>query len=300
MRKTTSTIDRRRFLRGSLVLTGTVVATGIGPLIWTGCGGIEEPPQLEAPTPEQEVTELYQHFKMGFQSYSLRHLSSLDDFLPEAAKLNLGYVELWRGHLAPFASRGQIEETRGRLAGAGLTVNAFGVEELTSDAEKNQALFEFGRALQISNLNVSPPKDSVAGLQKWVSQYGIVVAIHNGGPEDSRWETPEQILEVVKDLDPRIGACADLGQFIRSDVNPVEAIEMLGSRVLGVHLADFDRQGREVTVGQGELDVKKTLSALKQVGFDGPLSLGFEGIEGDPMPKMLESLSAIREALQEI
>ncbi len=296
MKKKDSTVSRRSFVRDSLVMTGTAIAAA-GPLIWTGCSQSGE---RGSETSGSVTPGLYAPFKVGFQSQSLRHLDSLEDIIREAGKLNLGYVELWRGHLSPSVSRGQIQRTKRRLAEAGLAVNAFGVEDLTSDETETQVLFEFGRALGVTTLNIYPTRDAVAGLQNWVSLYNVRVAIHNRGPEDDRWAMPEWIFKAVENLDPRVGACADLGHFIRSGVDPVKAIEMLGTRVLGVHFRDFDKQGNEVVVGRGQLDVQAALVALKKTGFDGPFSLEFGGQPRDPVPGMLESLSAIRDALQRI
>ena len=80
----------------------------------------------------------------------------------------------------------------------------------------------------------------------------------------------------------------------------IEAIEMLGSRVLGVHLKDFDEKGNDVVLGTGQLDVQKSLRILNEIGFDGPLSLEFEGSVKDPVPEMLECLLSVRQAIQKI
>lgn len=242
----------------------------------------------------------YGPFKMGFQSYSLRHFKGIDDCIGQAQKLELAYVELYRGHLDPSSPQEKVKEVRERLAAAGLQVNAFGVERYTADHAQNEALFEFGKALGVTNLSADPEKDAFPSLEKLVRQYDIRIAIHNHGPEDKRWARPEWILDSVKSLDPRIGSCADLGHFIRSGINPVEAIERLGSRVLGVHFKDFDKSGKDVVLGQGQLNVVKTLAALKKVGFNGPLSLEFEGDVENPVPKMLESLTIVRQALKTI
>ena len=232
-------------------------------------------------------------FQIGFQSYSLRHFSELDAFLPQAEKLGLGYVELYRGHLATEASPEQIQVVKQGLAGLGVKVNAFGVEEFTADHEKNQALFEFGKELGVTNLSAYPTKDAFSSIEKLVDQYDIRIAIHNHGPEDDRWRRPEWILDAVKDLDPRIGACVDTGHFIREGVDAVEAIEMLADRVLGLHLKDFTKDSHEVIIGDGQLDLDKTLSTLHQIGFDGPFSLEYEESKEGPVPDMLEAVSRI-------
>ena len=77
-------------------------------------------------------------------------------------------------------------------------------------------------------------------------------------------------------------------------VDAVEAIEMLGARVLGVHLKDFTKEGEEVIPGDGLLDLDRTLSALQEVGFNGPLSLEYEESPENPVPDMLETVKRIR------
>ena len=287
-------ISRRDFLRQS----GTALAgTTVGSAVLPGCSEI---PQELPSNPPTEQGSSYGPFKMGFQSFSLRHFGAMDDFLREARKLELEYVELYRGHMDPASTAGQVEEARQRLSSAGLVVNAFGVEEFTSDHETNKSLFNFAKALGVTNLSANPTKDAFSSLAELVQEFDIRIAIHNHGPEDDRWRLPEWILESIQDLDPRIGACADLGHFIRAGVDPIEAIEMLGSRVLGVHLKDFDEKGNDVVLGTGQLDVQKSLRILNEIGFDGPLSLEFEGSVKDPVPEMLECLLSVRQAIQKI
>lgn len=286
-------VTRRGFLHTSgLGLTGIFIGS---PLFLSGCAP-QPGSAVEAPAPEAE----YGPFKMSFQSYSLRHFESPDDFLAQAEKLDLPYVELWRGHLAISSSSAEIDTFKSRLQGAGLQPAAFGVERFTADHEQNRTLFDFGKKLGVQNLSADPAKDAFSSLQDLVQEYDIRIAIHNHGPEDERWKRPEWILEAVQDLDPRIGSCADLGHFIRADVDPVEAIRMLGSRVLGVHLKDFNAEGQDVVVGTGRLDLVGALAALQEIGFDGPLSLEYEGDRENPVPKMLEALAVVRQAVQQI
>jgi sugar phosphate isomerase/epimerase len=293
------TIHRRHFLlTGTGRITGLALGASASGVFLSHCTPASDPkPETTASKPGPTG---YGRFTMGFQSYSLRHFSSLDELLEQAAKLSLNYVELYRGHLPTETPLPHVEQVRERLASKGLTVNAFGVEKFTEDHAANEALFKFGKALGLTCFSADPEKNAFSSLEKLVEAYDIGIAIHNHGPEDERWRRPEWILESVSDLDPRIGACADLGHYIRADVDPIEALEMLGSRVLGVHLKDFDREGNDVVLGQGRLDVAKALSKLVKIGFDGPLSLEFEGDKENPIPKMLECLSVVRGTLQSL
>jgi sugar phosphate isomerase/epimerase len=278
-------LDRREFLLGSGVSLGTAG-------LLAGCG--PEEPTTETAAPEIGLTSANCCFLLGFQSYSLRHFSSRDAFMREAEKLGLNYVELYRGHLKPSAPLGEVRTVRDGLAAIGLKVNAYGVEKLTADSESNEALFKFGKELGITSLSASPTKDAFPSLNRLVKQYDIKIAIHNHGPEDEQWRRPEWILEAVKDLDPRIGACVDTGHYLRAGITPVEAIEMLSSRVLGVHLKDFDANLREVIPGDGEINLDETLDALKRIGFDGPLSLEYEEHPENPVPQMQQAIRRVR------
>ncbi len=293
MQERKKNISRRGFVRSTGRAAAALGLFWLGP----GCGGGEEggPAAPDAPAAPSAPKADYGSFKMGFQSYSLRQFPALDDFVREASKLSLPYVELYRGHLAPDAPPERVEETRKRLAEAGLTVNAFGVEGFSADHAANEKLFQFGKALGVTNLSADPSKDAFDSLDQLVKQYDIRIAIHNHGPEDERWRKPEWILEAVEGRDPRIGSCSDLGHFIRADVDPVAALETLGSRVLGVHLKDFDADGKDVVLGEGRLDLKAVMATLTKIGFDGPLSLEFEGEE--PVAEMQTCLQRVREAI---
>ena len=285
-------MDRRRFLKQSSI--------GFAGVTWWSCGGpqvadVEKTP----PAATESLASILEDspFRFGFQSYSLRHFSETEDLAGEAEKLGLPFVEVYSGHLPTDAADEGISRFKQTLDRAGVEVNAFGVESFTADHEANQRLFQFGQKLDVENLSADPSKDAFESLQQLVAQYDIRIAIHNHGPEDERWRRPEWILEAVKDLDPRIGACVDTGHYLRAGVDPVEAIRMLGSRVWGVHLKDFDAESEEQIVGQGRLNLEETFQALLDVGFKGPLSLEYESHMQNPVPSMREGLEAAAEAL---
>ncbi len=280
-------LTRRDWMHLSLGVAGA----GLG----AGVSGCTSPPadSPESPPPDRD----YGSYEMGFQSYSLRHFVAAEDFLGQAKRLNLPFLELWRGHLPEDAGEDEIVRFRDRLREAGITVNAFGVERFTDEHEKNEAIFRLARNLGVGVLSANPSKKAFDSLEKLVDQYDIRIAIHNHGPEDERWRRPEWIMEAVDGLDPRIGACADVGHFIRAGVDPVAALELLGSRVLGVHLKDIDADEHDVVLGQGRLDVVKTFETFQSLGFLGPVSLEFEGDKEDPVPAMLRCLDVVAAAI---
>lgn len=240
----------------------------------------------------------YSPFLVGFQSYSLRHFSDLESFVQAAASLHLEAVELYGGHLSPLASADEIERWKSALAEAGMTVKAFGVARFSADHESNKRVFQFAEKLGVVNLSANPDKDAIDSLERLVDEFDIRIAIHNHGPEDEKWRRPEWILEAVKGRDSRIGACVDTGHYLRADIDPVDAIKTLDSRVLGVHLKDFQSDGQERVIGQGRLDVEASLKALYDVGFRGPLSLEYEAHAENPVPYMCQGLAVVQDVVR--
>ena len=84
-------------------------------------------------------------------------------------------------------------------------------------------------------------------VEALAKEYNIKCAIHNHGPEDKHFPTPQSVLEAVKGLDPRCGLCMDIGHSARTGVDVVKSIADAGSRLLDMHvkdLADLPVQGQ--------------------------------------------------------
>jgi sugar phosphate isomerase/epimerase len=81
---------------------------------------------------------------------------------------------------------------------------------------------------------------------------------------------------------------------------PIPALAQLGSRVHSVHCKDAiwsDRPGetwgREVPLGEGDVDFRAFLKTLQQIGYDGPLTIERE-IPQEPERQKAEIGGAIR------
>ena len=58
-------------------------------------------------------------------------------------------------------------------------------------------------------------------IEKLVQEYDIRVAIHNHGPEDRNFPTPESAYAAIHPLDRRIGLCIDVGHTARTGADVV-------------------------------------------------------------------------------
>ena len=85
----------------------------------------------------------------------------------------------------------------------------------------------------------APTPENVKVVEALVKEYNIKCAIHNHGPEDKQFPTPQSVLEAVKRLDPRMGLCMDIGHSARTGVDVVKSIAEAGSRLLDMHVKDL-------------------------------------------------------------
>src|SRR2546428_506708 len=141
--------------------------------------------------------------------------------------------------------------------------------------------------------------DSFDSLDALTKEYGMRIAIHNHGP-GHRYDKVSDVLKAVEKYPEAIGACADLGHYIRSGEDAGKVIRTLGARVHDVHLKDAVDAKTFAILGKGKMDVVDVLKALKEIKFDGLLALEYEEKPKDPMDDIKACLAAVREAAKKI
>lgn len=247
-----------------------------------------------------DAVDPYRGFKTGIQSYSLRAFKT-DRALEMTKQLGLKYWESYRDHLPISAVPAQIAEQKERVSHAGIQVIAFGVISLDANESKTREVFEFARAMGIQSLSADPKsdEDTLRLLDKLVDEYKIKIAIHNHGPR-SRYDKIDDVVKVIKDHHPGIGACIDTGHYLRSGENPVEAIERFKDRVYGVHLKDVKDARVFKILGEGDLDVLGCLKALKKQNYQYCLALEYEENKENPMHDIEICLQNLRKAMQQL
>lgn len=137
-------------------------------------------------------------------------------------------------------------------------------------------------------------------IERFAKEYDMRIAIHNHGPEDKLWPSPLDVLKVVKDLDPRIGCCIDLGHAARAGTDVVQAIHEAGPRLFNVHMKDltsFESKESQVAVGEGIMPVREIFGALIATKYKGFVDLEYEIQPDDPMPGVIASFAYMRGVL---
>ena len=170
---------------------------------------------------------------------------------------------------------------------------------MTSEAEVRQA-FNYAKTAGMRVIIGVPNHDLLPLVDQMVQEYNIPVAIHNHGPGDELYPSPESVYEKIRGLDPRIGLCIDIGHTMRIGQDPTEAFERYSDRVLDIHIKDVTAataEGTTVEIGRGVIDIPKFLKALIQRRYQGIVSLEFEKDGADPLPGSAESIGYINGVL---
>lgn len=237
--------------------------------------------------------------RLGVCSYSLRKLD--DAHVIDAMKLlRTPYLNVKDVHL-PMTPLDQVRARADRFRAAGLTLTAAGAIYFTQDDDEDvRSKFEYVQAAGIPLIVGAPTHQVLPRVEKFVRQYNIPVAIHNHGPEDKEWPSPLDVLAAVRNMDPRIGCCIDVGHTLRTGTNVVEAICRAGPRLFDIHMKDLAQptvKESQVAVGEGVMPVRAIFQQLIKQRYKGYVDLEYEIKPEDPLPGMLESFAYMRGVL---
>ncbi|MBC8215634.1 MAG: DUF1080 domain-containing protein [Candidatus Marinimicrobia bacterium] len=174
----------------------------------------------------------------------------------------------------------QIDLVNKKLKEHNIQLVNYGVVGFENTEEDMRKVFDFARKAGIRTIVTEPKFDDFFLLEKMVKDYGnIKVAIHNH-PYPSKYAHPETVFEHIKHRDDRIGACGDTGHWLRTGVNPVEALRMLEGKVHDIHLKDLnkfgERKAHDVPFGSGKANIHDVLAELSRQNYAGYLCVEHE------------------------
>lgn len=231
-------------------------------------------------------------FALGTQSYTFNRYS-LFEAIEMTDKAGGRVIELFRQKVypgdandtrfTPDVSDEVIADVKQKLAEHDILVVNYGNIPLPNDEAELRKVFDFAQKLGIKAITSEPPMEAMDLIEQMVIEYDIAVAIHNHPPRANRpdyhhWN-PEFILSMVDGRDPRVGVSADIGHYIRSNIDPVEALQLLEGRIISMHFTDVDAwgaDGRDTVAGTGVADLPAVLEELKRQNFGGNISIEYE------------------------
>jgi len=194
----------------------------------------------------------------------------------------------------------ELAAGRKEFEAAGLKILSGGNIDLKGDEAKIRAMFEYAKAAGMPMIVCAPSQATIPTVEKMVKEYNIRVAIHNHGPEDKFFPSPQSVLEAVDGRDPRMGLCIDIGHTARTGVDVVESLRLAGKRLFDLHvkdLKDLKVSKSQCIVGEGAMPMREIFTTLKKMNFKGGCMLEYEIDADNPVPGMVKSFANMRKLL---
>jgi sugar phosphate isomerase/epimerase len=237
-------------------------------------------------------------------SYSLRKLSRTDA-IAAIVKLQTRYVSIKEFHLLYKSTPAELAAGVKEFKDAGLTILSGGNIDLKGNDEQLRRMFEYARAATMPMMVCAPSHETLPKVEALAREFNIRLAIHNHGPEDKHFPSPQSVMDAIKGMDKRVGLCIDIGHTVRTGADVVESIHVAAQagRLFDLHLkdlADLKESRSQVAVGEGKMPIKEIFLALKKHMFQGGCMLEYEIMPDDPVPGMVKSFAYMRKVLAEL
>ncbi|MGE4585748.1 MAG: sugar phosphate isomerase/epimerase family protein [Mangrovibacterium sp.] len=264
-----------------LVLVNLFLLHGFGT-------GQERPGQQPAP-------ETGEKFKIGMAGYTFVKFD-LDRTLETLQQADVHYLCIKDFHLPLNSTEEQIAAFHAKLKGKGVTGYAVGPIYMKTKEEVDRA-FDYARRVGVKLIVGVPNQELLPYVERKVKEYDFRYAIHLHGPDIQLYPDAEDVWNHVKDLDPRIGMCLDIGHDTRNGKDPVADLEKYHIRVFDIHIKDVTgttKLGYSLEIGRGVIDIPAFVKMLRKVGYSGVCSLEHEKDMSNPFMGIAESIGYFR------
>ena len=267
---------------------------------------------IEAQTPVTTSAADQLGWQLAVHSYTFRKFS-IDDAIAKTAALGVHYMSISGSvnfvgtNSVPTTSLSEADQQAllGKLKAAGISpkfVN-MGVVQLPPDEAKCQKVFEFAKKFGIDTLVAEPPTASLDIVEKLCKEYNIKVAIHDHPKGHSIYWNPEAVLAAIKGRTPLMGACADVGHWMRSGLDPVECLKKLDGHIICLHFKDLNEMGpkaHDVPWGTGIGQTKALMAELKRQHFHGAFCVEYEYNWENSQPEIAQSVKFFNTTCDEL
>jgi sugar phosphate isomerase/epimerase len=280
-----NTFSRRNFVQSGAFIAAASVTSNAVPLL------AQPTPAAGKPSP----------IHLGLASYTFRNFTraQMIGYMKQLNVTALNAKDV-KDHL-PMDPQEEAKALAD-YAAADIKLHAAGTVYFPKDEDDDiRSKFEYCKRAGISVIvSGDPAPETLPRIEKFVKEYDIRIAIHNHGPEDKLWHSPLDVLKAVKNMDPRIGCCIDIGHTVRAGTDVVKAIHEVGPRLYNMHAKDltsFTSKESQVAVGDGIMPMREIFEALVAINYKGFVDLEYEVHGDDPMPGAMASFAYMRGVL---
>jgi inosose dehydratase len=250
----------------------------------------------QAQRPGQRMPpETGEKFRVGVAGYTFAKFD-LDKALETLQRVDVHNLCIKDFHLPMNSTDEQIAAFHEKLKAKGVTGYAVGPIYMKSKGQIDTA-FAYAKRVGVTLIIGVPNYDLLPYVDQKVKEYGFHFAIHLHGPDIKTYPDAEDVWNHVKDLDPRIGMCLDIGHDTRNGKDPVADLKKYISRVFDIHIKDVTgttKLGYSLEVGRGVINFPAFVKMLRKVGYSGVCSFEHEKDMNDPFMGLAESVGYFR------
>jgi inosose dehydratase len=237
-------------------------------------------------------------FSLGIASYTFRSFP-LDQAIEMTKRLAITKMTLKDMHLPLKSTEAEMKSVLEKMKAAGVELSSCGVVYMTTEEEVRNA-FAYAKAAGLKMMVGVPEEPLLPLAERMAKETDIALAIHNHGPTDKRYPSPESAYRLIAKMDKRMGLCIDVGHTRRLGVDPADDVERFFDRLLDVHMKDVsaaEAKGTTVECGRGVIDIPKLLKTLVRLKYSGTLHFEHEKDQKDPLAGVAESVGYVRGVL---
>lgn len=252
-------------------------------------------------TAKPQIAKTKHPLKLGIASYSLRAYM-IDEVISIAKQLDIKHVALKSMHMPLNNSDAVIRNIANKFKQAGLDLYGAGVVYMKSAAEVKNA-FRYAKAAGMRVIIGVPNPELLPLVNEKVQETDIKLAIHNHGPGDDIYPSPESAYEKIKDMDPRMGLCIDIGHTLRIGLDPAKDIKRFADRLFDLHIKDVTMaapKGENLELGRGVMDIPGVIKALRKIKYSGVMGLEYEKNAKNAFPGLAESVGYARGVMNSV
>ena len=228
---------------------------------------------------------------VGIADYTFLHFD-IPQSIQMMQRLNIHYMSIKDFHLPLNSSQEKINEVLKEYQNAGISIYAVGVIYMKTKDAVDQA-FDYAKKVGVPIIVGVPDHDLIDYVEQKVKDSNIKLAIHNHGPEDKLYPSPEEAYKRIKNKDSRMGLCLDIGHAQRAGVDPAKAVLRYNKRIFDLHIKDVtkpEKDGQAIEAGRGIINFPAFVKALRKINYPGHCSIEFEKDMKDPLPGIAESV----------
>src|SRR5690606_859588 len=220
--------------------------------------------------------------------------SKFEEMIALTKDMGFDAIELWVAHLDPLHATPEminkaVEILQKYDVDAVAYTAGFGAPGVTE--EEATKIFATAKAIGAKVLANAFHPDNGPIVQELAKENGIYMGLENH-PEKSA----QEVIDKVSPFAPWVGAAIDTGWFATHGYDAVQATKELQNNLVHVHLKDIKAAGAHdtCTLGDGIVDIKGVLSVLKEINYDGIITIEHEPHDHDPTEDVIESIKRVK------